>query len=65
MKYRVLVRFLNDARKDDFEKRFDSYADAVSYFQFLVVCDFDGLLSSFWHCSLSKGKSVLRTYSKY
>lgn len=63
--YLVLVRFHCSTRKDDFEKRFDDFDKALEYFQFLVSCDFDSLLSSFWYVSLSKGKRVLRSYSKY
>lgn len=64
-KFSVLVRFTNDARKEDFEKRFEHLSDALDYFQFIVSLDFDSILDSFWYVSVSKGKHVIRSYTKY
>lgn len=64
-KFSVLVRFCNEARKEDFEKRFDCLDDALAYFRFIVSLSFDGLLSSFWFVSLSRGKSVLQSFTNH
>lgn len=65
MKYVVLVRFTNDVYRDDYSRKFDSYGDALAFFRFLVQCDFEDLVTSFWCCSMSKGKKVLFNYSKF
>lgn len=65
LRIQVLVRFCADARKDDFVKRFDSEQLALDYFKFLVSLDFDSLLTSFWHVSVKRGNTIIRSYSKY
>lgn len=63
--YSVLVRFSNEARKDDFVKDFADYEAARDYFRFLVSLDFDGLLSSYWYVAVRRMNKVILSYSKY
>lgn len=65
MMYRVVVRFSQESRRDDFEKRFRSFEDAISYFRFLVSLDFDGLLDSFWHVSVLHLSKPLCIYNNF
>lgn len=64
-KFSVLVRFTNEARKDDFVKEFDGYEAARDYFRFLVSLDFDELLNSFWYVAVRRYNKVILSYSKY
>lgn len=63
--YSVLVRFANEARKEDFVKEFDDFEAAREYFRFLVSLDFDELLNSFWYVAVRRFNKVIISYSKY